>query len=284
MRNLAKGILCAVLCFGVVTASGAEMELTLEIPACKMPPGKPLPPKYYAAARKWKEFGWVRSVSGADSVVYGTGWEGLRGSGLYANFYFYKLDLNSDGFCDWVLVYQTPALSVVSQDFEILNTFFLGTHNGWVRIGATVFKDDPDSIDRLVSKADQGRFAYFSDPPLLILDIHLNHSFIIGTFEHPDNDHPTAKRVHRYGYCVYLWNTHTNTLEELDKWQPGSAAAQVYAFFKKHGAVNVAESGASRIARFDPDIEKAEFESGCKDERALKRSPYFAKACQSRKQ
>lgn len=74
-----------------------------------------------------------------------------------------------------------------------------------------------------------------------------------------------------------------NTLEEPDKWEPGSAAAQVYAHFKQHGAVNVSETGSDRIAQFDPLIEQAEFDRGCKDEDALKRSPQFAKVCQSRK-
>lgn len=70
--------------------------------------------------------------------------------------------------------------------------------------------------------------------------------YLIGWF---DSRHSTG-RQDQEGYHVYRWNNSKNTLEEPDKWEPGSAAAQVYAHFKQHGAVNVSETGSDRIAQF----------------------------------
>lgn len=38
------------------------------------------------------------------------------------------------------------------------------------------------------------------------------------------------------GYRIMMWDENKRSLLVLDKWEPQSTAAQVYAFFKKHGA------------------------------------------------
>ncbi|MEO1768098.1 hypothetical protein, partial [Thiobacter aerophilum] len=182
---------------------------------------------------------------------------------MYDWYTFTRMDLDGDGLCDWFLTSFAPYST--GGDSGVLNTLYFGTPSGWKRFGATIPENRPDGLGWGKSDQQQARFAFSSEAPLVLYEQNSGTPYLLGWF---DTRHSSG-RWDQEGYHIYRWNTHTNTLEELDKWQPGSAAAQVYAFFKKHGAVNVAESGVSRIARFDPDIEKAEFESGCKDERAL---------------
>jgi hypothetical protein len=281
MRGIHGLTLFLALMGSIATVHSADLQLSQNIPACKMPPGKPLPVKYYVLARKYKEFRWVYKTKHTDSVIYGEGREGLENSGLYSNLYFYKADINSDGLCDWSVVYQSAPLSSVSRDFEILNTFYLGGEHGWKRIGGSVQESQPDELYVSI-KREQHRFSFFADAPIILRDNFQNTTYLLGSFSHADNNHPTAQQVHRYGYRIYTWNPRKNTLQELDKWEPGSAAAQVYAFFKQHGAVDPTQTGADRIVHFDPEFEKSEFDHGCKDEDTLKRSVHFARACESR--
>lgn len=98
MRNWSKAFLCAVCCLRAVTTSAAEMKLTLDIPACKMPPGKPLPAKYYAIAKKRKEYRWVQKVRPDQMIVSKGGNERVDGSRMYNWHTFTKLDING-GWC-----------------------------------------------------------------------------------------------------------------------------------------------------------------------------------------
>ena len=282
MRRLLDAYLLLMLTgWGGITFAADDLQLSLEIPACKMPSSKPLPTKYYGLAKRWKEFNWAKSAIASDMSVYGTGWEGLKGSGFYSNFYFYKLDVNSDGFCDWLLVYQAPALSIVSRDFEILNTFYLGHQSGWQRIGAPIPESKPDTLGTLKSRSNQLRYSFFADTPLVIYSHHSNTRYIVGTFSHADNDHPTARKTHRYGYRIYRWDQSRNTLQDLDKWEPGSTAAQVYAFLKQHGAIDPTQHGKDRIVKFDPDFERAELDRGCRDAKSLAWSSHFVRLCKN---
>lgn len=277
MRNSWKAFLCAVCCLSAAATSAAEMRLTLDAPACKMPPGKPLPAKYYGIAKKWKEFRWVQKVRPDQMIVSGAGDERVDGSRMYDWYTFNKMDINGDGICDWFLTSLAP--SSTGGDSGVLNTLYMGSSAGWQRVGAVIPDSKPDGLGWGRSDAQQAEFAFSSDAPLVVWDHKGRIPYLIGWF---DRRHSTG-RQDQEGYHVYRWNAAKNTLEELDKWAPGSAAAQVYAFFKQHGAVDVTETGAGRVRKFDPEVEQTEFTFGCKDEAALKRSPHFAKACGSRK-
>lgn len=277
MRNSWKAFLCAVCCLSLVTTSAAEMKLGLDAPACKMPAGKPLPSKYYGIASKWKEYRWVRKVRHGETVVSEGGYERIDGSRMYNWHTFTKLDINGDGICDWFLTSLAPYST--GGDSGVLNTLYMGSSAGWQRVGAKITDDKPDLLGAGNSHQQQAEFAFSSDAPLVVWDHKGRVPYLIGWF---DRRHSTG-RQDQEGYHVYRWNKTKSILEELDKWEPGSTAAQVYAHFKQHGALNVSETGSGRIAQFDPSIEQAEFDRGCKDEDVLKRSSHFAKACQSRK-
>lgn len=273
MRNGSKAFLCAVCCLSAVTTSAAEMGLSLDVPACKMPPGKPLPAKYYAIAKKWKEYRWVLKVRPGAKVVSRSGDERVDGSRMYDWYTFVKMDINGDGLCDWFLTSLAPYST--GGDSGVLNTLYLSTSSGWKRIGAKIPENKPDGLGWGSASAQQAEFAYSSDAPLVVWDQKGKIPHLIGWF---DRRHDSG-RPDQEGYHVYRWNNAKNTLEELDKWVPGSDAAQVYAFFKQHGAVDVIETGTARIKEFDLEIEEAEFDRGCKSEEILKRSPHFARLC-----
>jgi hypothetical protein len=79
-------------------------------------------------------------------------------------------------------------------------------------------------------------------------------------------------------------------LRLLDKWEPGSNAAQVYAYFKAHGArmpAPAATAASDTIQTFDPDVEAFELEQACDPQSALRSfaeangvvSPYLLDRC-----
>ena len=87
--------------------------------------------------------------------------------------------------------------------------------------------------------------------------------------------------MNQEGYHICVWHKSKNRLEEPDKWQSGSSAAQIYAFFKRHGAVDPAQRGADRIVAFGPSVEKTELKRECRDQQLLGRSPGLAQACRA---
>lgn len=270
--------LWSVLCgLAPVATSAAEIKLGLDAPACKMPKGKPLPSKYYSIAKKWKQFRWVNNVQTDEMVISKEGDERVDDSRMYDWYTFSKIDINSDGICDWFLTSLAPYST--GGDSGVLNTLYLGTTSGWRRIGADIPNDKPDGLGWGNANNQQAEFAFSSDWPLIVWDIENKIPYLIGWFE---TRHSTG-RQDQEGYHVYRWSKTKNTLEELDKWAPNSVAAQVYAYFKRHGAVNVTETGPDRVSEFDSSIEQSEFDRGCRDEDTLKPSPHFAKACQSRR-
>lgn len=270
--------LCFIVCsLAPVATSAVEVKLSLDAPACKMPKGRPLPAKYYAIANKWKEFRWVKKVHSDDLVVSKGGDERVDGSSMYDWYNFHNLDINGDGKCDWFLTSLAPYST--GGDSGMLNTIYLGAASGWKRIGADIPNDKPDGLGWGKANNQQAEFAFSSDAPLIVWDVENKKPYLIGWFA---TRHSTG-RQDQEGYHIYRWSNTKNTLEELDKWEPNSAAAKVYAHFKQYGAVNVIETGSNRISEFDSSIEQSEFDRGCADEDVLKRSSHFAKACQSRK-
>ncbi len=133
-----------ILATATATAQGASMQLTLDMPDCRMPPGKPLPDKYQALARKEKEFAWVRDAKPGDHAVNGNGWERIDGASNHTWIAFSKIDLDNDGMCDWYL-HAASALSS-GGDRDSINTLYLGRKNGWLRVGATVPANKPDEL------------------------------------------------------------------------------------------------------------------------------------------
>lgn len=261
-----------------VIAQAADLNLTQEIPTCEMSPGRVLPAKYYALAEKWKEFHWVYEVNKKDSVVYGSGFEGLEGSGLYSSLYFYKMDINSDGLCDWIVIYQSAPLSMVSKDLQFLDTFYLGSEKNWVRIGLKAPKDKPDQI-YTATENEYKKFALFADAPFVVFDRRDAIHYLIGPPIDEYHYGSFMSEPYNYGYQIYTWDSQNDFLRKLDKWDLGSAAAQVYVYFKQHGAVDPTQTGAGRIVRFDVKIEEVELDRGCKNQELVARSAGFAQAC-----
>jgi len=75
-------------------------------------------------------------------------------------------------------------------------------------------------------------------------------------------------------------------LRPLDKWEPGSKAAAVYAFFKAHGAYepSVKSTGPQdRITHFDPEVESYELDTACDADRSAEEkaaiSPHLLARC-----
>jgi hypothetical protein len=276
MSNLQSLTLAFALVAGIATVHAAELQLSLDIPACKMPRGKPLPAKYYAIAKKWKEYRWGNKVKFSDLIADGSGYERIDGSRMYNWHTFGKLDINGDGVCDWFLTSLAPYST--GGDSGVLNTLYFGTASAWRRVGAAIPNYKPDVLGAGNSSNEQSNFAWSSETPYVIRDRQSGTPYLIGYFA----SRSISGRQDHEGYHIYTWSPRKNTLQELDKWEPDSAAARVYAFFKQHGAADPTQTGADRIVHFDPEFEKSEFDRGCKDEEALKRSIHFTRACKSR--
>lgn len=249
-------------------------KLSLNIPECKAPPGKPLPIKYYTVAKKFKEFQWVYKVKRSDLSASGEGDERVDGSKMYDWYSFIKLDINNDGWCDWF----TTSLAPVSTggDSITLNTLYFGGPTGWKRFGATIPKDKPDGLGWGKSSSEQQNYSYSSEPPLIIRDASTNRNYLIGSYNYRSvSGHP--------GYHIYSWNKKKHTLTHLNKWLPGSVGYQVYAYFKQHGAVDPTEEKSSidRIVKFNPEIEKRELSLKCGAINEKTNHSYLIKSCKA---
>lgn len=276
MHRVFFKFLVTALSFSIGGALATDLQLSLDLLACKMPPGKPLPAKYYNIARKWKEYRWVTNVRPGDLIASGSGDERVDGSRMFDWYTFGKLDINGDGVCDWFLTSLAPYST--GGDGGVLNTLYLGGPTGWRRVGARIPGDKPDGLGWGNAGNDQANFTFSSDVPLTLWDEKNRTPYLIGWF---DNRHEPGRSMNRYGYRIYHWEKSRNTLQELDKWEPGSAAAQVYAFFRQHGAVDTTQTGKDRIVGFDPDFENNEFVLGCLDEKTLAWSVHFARLCKT---
>lgn len=275
MHRVFFKFLVTALSFSIGGAFATDLQLSLDLPTCKMSPGKPLPAKYYELAKKWKEFRWVRSVQSGDLLADGGGNERADGSRMYDWYTFGKLEMNGDGICDWFLTSLAPLST--GGDSEVLNTLYLGSPSGWSRVGARIPDDKPDGLGWGNAWNEQANFAFSSDAPVSIWDQKNRTTYFIGWYD----GRRYGRRFNDRGYRIYRWDKPRNTLQELDKWEPGSPATQVYAFFRQHGAVDTTQSGKDRIVTFDPNFENTEFVLGCLDEKTLAWSVHFARLCKT---
>jgi hypothetical protein len=266
MKFFVRHLIPALLATACTLASGQSTQLTVDVPECRMPPGKVLPDKYYKLASANKDFKWVPKATASDHIVGGNGWERIDGSDMHNWFVFYRVDLNGDGYCDWYLNASAPMSS--GGDRDTINTLYLGGPNGWARVGATVPGDKPDQLGAGNSNDEQDHYL-FGEEIAVIHDAASKVNYIITAFYERNEE-----RDSRPGYRIFDWDADKKTLRLLDKWMPGSKAAEVYAFFKAHGARRPAYRSAAAsdtIQSFDPDVEAFELTRAC-DPKSARRS------------
>ena len=93
-----------------------------------------------------------------------------------------------------------------------------------------------------------------------------------------------ARRSDLPGYRILRWDAAGKTLRARHKWQTGSKAAEVYAYFKKYGAYVTPMKGESldeSTLKFDQDVELYELSQACSAdaEQAAMLSPHLLAAC-----
>ena len=267
-------MICVTLSIEVVHAGG--IELSQDIPSCQNSTSKPLPEKYYSIAEKWNDFKWVKKVTSKDVMVSESGYERIDGSGIRDWFNFVKLDINGDGICDWFVTASSPLSS--GGDSNVLNTLYLGSRNKkWRRIGAEIPNHKPDILGAGRSNDQQDDYTFSSETPFVLWDRKSKISYFIGYFYTRTYGKPYQK-----GYEVYIWNAEQKNLQKLDKWEKGSAAEKVYAYFKQHGAVDpIIEEGENNIAQFDQDLEDSEARAKCSNKELLEHSSGLAEFCKT---
>lgn len=268
MKKILRNVIPLLLASACAAAAGQTTGLTNTIPACRMPAGKVLPDKYYTLSKAKNAFNWVAGATRGDGVVEGNGWERVDGSGMHDWFSFYRIDLNGDGLCDWYLNAAAPMST--GGDRESINTLYLGRAAGWTRIGADVPQDKPDGLGYGKTSAQQRQFL-FGEEPAVIHDAASKANYIVAALYSRN-----GQRNGRPGYRIFNWDADRNTLRLLDKWEPGSKAAQVYAYFKAHGArmpASAATAASDTIQAFDPDVEAFELEQACDPQSALRSFP-----------
>lgn len=249
-------------------AQGEPMQLTTDIPDCRMPAGKVLPQKYQTLAKKYKEFAWIRKAGADDYIVNGEGWERIDGSSMFNWFTFFRVDLNNDGLCDWYLNASAPMST--GGDRDSINTIYIGRAKGWSRLGARVPDNKPDQLGAGSAIAEQDNYL-FGEEIATIHDASSGTNYIVSAFF---NRH--VQRDSMPGYRVMAWDTDKKTLRLLDKWEPGSKTAEVYAFFKQHGARTPAPKTAApedTLYRFDPEIDAFEIEQACNPDSLQRSAP-----------
>jgi hypothetical protein len=269
---------CLLLALACAAGHAEDIRLTIEIPACRMPAGPVLPAKYGKLARKSKDFAWLRQVTRNDEFAGGNGWERIDGSSIHSWFAFARIDLNNDGWCDWYINAAAPMST--GGDDDTINTLYLGKGSGWSRIGATLPDNKPDELGFGNAYDEQERYL-FGEEPAVIHDAASATNYIVTALY--------SRHVRRYeylGYRILAWDAGKNTLRPLDKWEPGSKAAAVYAFFKAHGAYEPSTKATGpqdRITHFDPEIESYELDTACDGDRSAEEkaaiSPHLLARC-----
>ena len=219
-----------------------------------------MPEKYLALAKRHKDFAWAAKVGRDDAMVSRGGWERHEGSGMRDWFSFYRIDINNDGHCDWYLNASTPLST--GGDRDSINTVYLGHPEGWVRIGASIPNDKPDQLGFGKAAAEQQKYL-FGEEPGVIYDASQKISYLITALY---NRHDGRSAMP--GYRILTWDASGKTLRALDKWQPGSKAAEVYVHFKKSGAYAMPVKGQKpdeAVLHFDQEVEAFELEQACAD-------------------
>ena len=269
---------CLLLALACAATHAQDMRLTTEIPACRMPAGAVLPAKYGKLGKKWKDFAWLRQVTSNDEFAGGNGWERIDGSSIHSWFTFARIDVNNDGWCDWYVDASAPMST--GGDDDTINTLYLGKGSGWSRIGATLPDNKPDELGFGNAYDEQDRYL-FGEEPALILDAASATNYIVTALY--------SRHVRRYaypGYRILAWDAGKNTLRPLDKWEPGSKAAAVYAVFKAHGAYEPSAMSTpppDRIIHFDPEVESYEIDMACDRDKSAEEkaaiSPHLLAQC-----
>ena len=59
MKFFVRNLIPTLLASACTVASSQTTQLTINLPECRMPPGKVLPDKYYKLANTHKDFKWV---------------------------------------------------------------------------------------------------------------------------------------------------------------------------------------------------------------------------------
>ena len=258
MNSQTRGLF-AVLTVSVCTVAHADdASFTNVIPECRMPAGGAMPGKYLRLAKRDKAFAWATRVRRTDKDAGGDGWERIDGSSMTNSFSFYRADLNNDGYCDWFLNADAPLST--GGDRDSINTLYLGKANGWLRIGAPVPDDKPDSLGYGETGPQQDRYLFGEDLAVLYDKVAQVHYMISSYAERH------AQRDYRPGYRFYVWDETNRTLKMLDKWEPGSKGAAAYAYFKAQGAripMTKPQEPGSDILRFDPQVEAFEIRHAC---------------------
>jgi hypothetical protein len=238
-----------------VRAQTAAKELTTDVPACTMPAGRALPDVYYARPRHGKVLAWASAVTRMQGVAGGEGQERYDGTGIRDWFDFVQVDLNNDDICDWFVTMSAPDSS--GGDHDTLNTLYLGQTKGWQRIGAHVAPGDVDMLGSRRSQAEQKDFL-FGEGIATIHDTAARVNYFVTSFQ----DRDTGQSI-RPGYRIFTWDGQKKTLRLLDKWLPGSIGAQVYAYFKSHGAHSSDSAAKGGLVKFDPEVEALELSERC---------------------
>jgi len=257
-----KKIFChsSIALLAIVTpfAQGQTLQLTLDVPECRFFSGTLLPQKYNKLAKSDKEYAWLSKITPGDYQISGNGWERVDGSGMYNWLDFYRTDIDNDGYCDWYLNAGAPLST--GGDRDSINTIYLGRKDGWLRIGATVPANKPDELG-VGNTTEEQKHYMFGEEIGVIHDAGEKANYLVTVFH---DRH--VWRGSKPGYLVQVWDANKKTLRMLDKWEPKSKAAEVYAFFKAHGARLPAEKNAApedTVLRFDSDIEAFEMRQAC---------------------
>jgi len=246
---------CGALAATLAQAQPAALKLTTDVPACTALAGRALPDVYYARPRHGKALAWASAVTRTQARAGGEGQERYDGTGVHDWFDFVRVDLDNDGVCDWFVTMSAPDSS--GGDHDTLNTLYLGRSTGWQRIGAHVAPGDADVLGSGRSEAEQRHFM-FGEELATIHDTAAQVNYFVTTFQDRASGQPL-----RPGYRIFTWDSQNKTLRLLDKWQPGSIGAQVYAYFKSHGAHSSDGAAAAGLVNFDPAVESLELSERC---------------------
>jgi hypothetical protein len=235
------------------TAAMAAMTLSADVPACKVAAGPVLPQAYLDLARRDRDFRWAGQVKADVAEAYGDGWERVEGSGMRDGFAFVRLDVDGDGNCDWYLTSSAPQST--GGDRSSFNTLYLWRSGRWLRLGAEVPAGKPDVLG--LGRTDAQRPAWLlGESVALLRDSAAGQTWFI-TWHEARNE--AAQQAP--GYRLRLWDPARQRLVAQDKWKAGSPSAEVYAYFKAHGARGTGSDHG--MVSFDPAIEAAERSTLC---------------------
>jgi len=268
MQTLSRFSATALLAFFSALVQAQTTQLTIDAPACRSFPGATLPEKYIKLAKSDRGYAWLSKTTPGDAQVSGNGRERVDGSEMYNWLAFYRTDIDNDGYCDWYLDAGAPLST--GGDRDSIDTLYLGRKDGWLRIGARVPANKPDELGVGNTTAEQMQFL-FGEEIGVIHDAKAKTNYLVSAFY---DRH--VRRNSMPGYRIQVWDAGKKTLRKLDKWEPNSKAAEVYAFFKTHGAHLPAAKNAvpeDTVLRFDADIEAYEIRQACNADSPQRSAP-----------